>query len=308
MKKFIIVFALMLVASRVEADTAYTVQHGDTLYSISKKFNVSLSQLKEKNTHILKSNKLQIGDNLTIPGAADSNKKASQILKNNNKYYIVKKGDTIYKIAKRYSLSESDIKGLNNLNSSKLKVGQKLVVWKDSEPAVSASNRALEEDAKLVLKNLEQDISYDLDAHAEDISKMGIKDRIVAFAQKMLHLPYKFGGNSFMGIDCSAYVQKVYSKVGINIPRSAREQFKVGDSIEKKELSVGDLVFFRTYASFPSHVGIYLGNNLFIHSSSKSKKVTIDNLDAPYYVKRFIGAKRLVTEESFDDSKLIVEN
>ena len=67
--------------------------------------------------------------------------------------------------------------------------------------------------------------------------------------------------------------------------------------LKKEELSIGDLVFFRTYASFPSHVGIYLGNNLFIHASEKGKKVRVDNLNAPYFVKRFIGAKRLLTDD-----------
>jgi len=71
----------------------------------------------------------------------------------------------------------------------------------------------------------------------------------------------------------------------------------MGESVSKEELSMGDLVFFRTYASFPSHVGIYMGNNLFIHASSKNRKVSIDSLDAPYYFKRFIGAKRVFKDE-----------
>ena len=75
-----------------------------------------------------------------------------------------------------------------------------------------------------------------------------------------------------MGIDCSAYVQKVYKLIGIELPRSARLQFKEGEIVDRDSLSIGDLVFFRTYASFPSHVGIYLGNDLFIHASSKGKK------------------------------------
>lgn len=310
MKKFIIVFALLFIASNTEADTIYKVKKGDTLYSIAKKFNISLSEIKGKNNHILKSSKLQIGDNLTIPdankGASHKNKPSQNMA---GAYHIVKKGDTIYKIAKRYSLSESDIKEMNNLHSSKLKIGQKLVVYKDTKPTHSASlNKTLDAEANFELKGIEEDIAYNSFTDAEDISKMSIKDRIVAFAKKMLHLPYRFGGNSLMGIDCSAYVQKVYSRVGIDIPRSAREQFKVGESVEKEKLSVGDLVFFRTYASFPSHVGIYLGNNLFIHSSSKSKKVTIDSLDTPYYVKRFIGAKRLITEDSLDANGSIVGN
>jgi cell wall-associated NlpC family hydrolase len=113
----------------------------------------------------------------------------------------------------------------------------------------------------------------------------------------MLHLPYRFGGTGLFGIDCSAFVQRVFGAAGITLPRSAREQFEVGTEIEREDLSAGDLVFFRTYASFPSHVGIYLGNNFFIHASSRSRKVTIDSLDTPYYVRRFIGARRLVGDD-----------
>jgi peptidoglycan DL-endopeptidase LytE len=110
----------------------------------------------------------------------------------------------------------------------------------------------------------------------------------------MLNIPYKFGGSGFFGIDCSAYVQKVFGLLNIPLPRTAREQFGFGESILKEELSIGDLVFFRTYASFPSHVGIYLGNNLFIHASSRDRKVTIDSLETPYYSARFIGGRRLI--------------
>ena len=72
--------------------------------------------------------------------------------------------------------------------------------------------------------------------------------------------------------------------------------FGLGTEVTREELSLGDLVFFKTYASFPSHVGIYIGNNMFIHASSREKKVRVDSLDAPYYLRKFIGAKRLPLE------------
>src|SRR4030066_1570805 len=99
---------------------------------------------------------------------------------------------------------------------------------------------------------------------SKELSEMGLQDRLILFAKKLLNIPYRFGGSSLLGIDCSAYVQKVYSLIGIDLPRSARKQFQEGTPVKDDELSIGDLVFFRTYASFPSHVGIYLGNNLFI--------------------------------------------
>jgi cell wall-associated NlpC family hydrolase len=99
-------------------------------------------------------------------------------------------------------------------------------------------------------------------------------------------------------LDCSGFVQKTFAFLNLDLPRSAREQFREGAKVAKEDLSPGDLVFFRTYAKYPSHVGIYLGDNRFVHASSREKKVTVDSLDTPYYVKRYIGAKRLLFEEN----------
>ena len=129
----------------------------------------------------------------------------------------------------------------------------------------------------------------------------GIKEKLIRIAHKMLDIPYRFGGSSFLGIDCSGYVQKVFGLLDIVLPRTAREQFRLGKLVGKEELSIGDLVFFRTYAKFPSHVGIYLGDNRFIHASSKERKVTIDSLDAPYFIKRFVGARRLPLIDPADE-------
>jgi len=129
----------------------------------------------------------------------------------------------------------------------------------------------------------------------------GIKEKLIRIAHKMLDIPYRFGGSSFLGIDCSGYVQKVFGLLDIVLPRTAREQFRLGKLVGKEELSIGDLVFFRTYAKFPSHVGIYLGDNRFIHASSKERKVTIDSLDAPYFIKRFMGARRLPLIDPADE-------
>jgi cell wall-associated NlpC family hydrolase len=89
----------------------------------------------------------------------------------------------------------------------------------------------------------------------------------------------------------------VFRFLNMPLPRTAREQYEMGNEIGREELATGDLVFFRTYARYPSHVGIYLGNNQFIHASSKGKRVTIDRLDEPFYDKRFLGAKRVVVEQ-----------
>jgi cell wall-associated NlpC family hydrolase len=111
---------------------------------------------------------------------------------------------------------------------------------------------------------------------------------------KYMNTPYKFGGNSRDGIDCSAFTQTVYSRCSLQLLRSAREQFTQGAVIDKKEdLKFGDLVFFNTRKSVkPGHVGIYVGDNLFVHASRKSG-VVVTPLTHDYYTKRYMGARRI---------------
>ncbi|HHW20955.1 C40 family peptidase [Thermodesulfovibrio thiophilus] len=288
---------LLLLPCLVFAQT-YTVKKGDNIWQISKKFNISVNEIKKTNN--LKNNKLQIGMKLEIP---DKDNKATQNpkeLKNNNteaKYHIVKKGETLSKIARIYNTSVNEIKKINKLQNNKLNIGQKLIV---KAPGKTQENLSTKKDEKIpVLATAKVEINNKIEEidslkQNEDLSQLSMTDRLILFAKKMLHLPYRFGGNSFSGLDCSFFVKKVYSMVGVNLPRSAREQFTVGIPVSKSELQPGDLVFFKTYARFPSHVGIYIGDNLFIHASSRSKKITIDSLEAPYYISRFIGAKRII--------------
>lgn len=247
----------------------HIVKKGDTLSSIARTYSVSVKELKEINN--LKTIKLKLGQQILVK-------------QDGPKTYMVKKGDNIYKIAKKLNIDVDELKDINNLETDLVKPGQKLLL----EHMID-----LEE-----LKNYEAIISEapkeDDQGEVSEPEDLGLKDKVILFAKKLVNIPYRFGGNSLLGIDCSAYVQKVYSMIGVDLPRSAREQFREGTPIDKGDLAIGDLVFFRTYASFPSHVGIYLGNNLFIHASSKDKKVTINSLEIPYYFKRFIGARRLI--------------
>ena len=255
----------------------HTVTRGDTLSSLSKKYSTPVKELRELN-NLKKSARLKPGEQIAVKRIGP-------------RTYTVKKGDTLQKIAKKFSVTPDDIIEINDLESDDLKPGQRLVLDEvtEEEPAGKSSQPII------ARARLAEDMRTLSDS--PELESMEMKDRVILFAKKMLNIPYRFGGSSFIGIDCSAYVQKVYGFLNMPIPRSAREQYHVGESVDKEDLSMGDLVFFRTYASFPSHVGIYLGNNLFIHASSRGKKVTIDSLETPYYFKRFIGAKRLLSDE-----------
>jgi peptidoglycan DL-endopeptidase LytE len=328
------------------ADTTYTIKKGDNPSRIAKKFNVSSRDLLRANN--LNSRSLKPGAKITIPSAKKTARKnaisgSKHSARNTSKgkrnggpaVHVVKKGDSLSALSKKYSISVSELKVLNRMKSTKLKPGQRLVVRKsktetyiakkkdgtrlisknsggDADELMDMNSSEADDlstgyifseqgregdDAKTydaIISNASPDSETEAASPSRELSDMGMQERLILFAKKLLDIPYRFGGNSLLGIDCSAYVQKVYNVIGVSLPRSAREQFTEGDPVDKEELSIGDLVFFKTYASFPSHVGIYLGNSLFIHASSRSKKVTIDSLDTPYYFKRFIGAKRVI--------------
>lgn len=352
------IMMLFLLAGISYADRTYVIKKGDNPYDIAKKFKVDLQDLIKANkldpSHLRPGRKIRIpSDNKghTAGAKVAKEKKSTQVKEavsdhaterqgfahNNAKFHTVRKGDTLLAIARKHSVSVDQLKEMNNISSSRLKIGQKIIlrqdaledytvrkgdtVWSiarrfDRDPDELMEINGLETDSlqigqKILLKPAQDvkeqkvhdailsqarisDLEIERFAPSENLNEMGMQDRLILFAKRLLDIPYRFGGNSVMGIDCSAYVKKVYSLIGVDLPRSARQQFEEGEPVDADELSIGDLVFFRTYASFPSHVGIYLGNNLFIHASSKSKKVTIDSLDTPYYIKRFIGAKRLL--------------
>jgi cell wall-associated NlpC family hydrolase len=121
-----------------------------------------------------------------------------------------------------------------------------------------------------------------------------IREKMLMEVIKYLGTPYKYGGNTKDGIDCSAFTQTIYKNVfNINLERSARLQYTQGSVVSRDDtLKVGDLVFFNTRKRVkPGHVGIYIGDNLFAHASSK-KGVTITALDYDYYQRTFMGARR----------------
>jgi len=145
-------------------------------------------------------------------------------------------------------------------------------------------------DLSALMKSLENK-SAESDAELISASQ---KELMLMEIIKYMNTPYKFGGNSLNGIDCSAFTQNVYrDSWSIEINRSARQQYLQGIPIEdRSELKFGDLVFFNTRRRVkPGHVGIYIGDNLFAHASSSSG-VKISSLDHVYYNNRYMGARR----------------
>ena len=117
---------------------------------------------------------------------------------------------------------------------------------------------------------------------------------IVHVATSYIGTPYRTGGETRNGMDCSGLVMAVYSAFDIDLPRTSLDQSRAGTPISRSDMEPGDLVFFKTSSSKPvSHVGIYIGEGKFIHASYSTRKVRVDELDNDYFRDRFVTATRV---------------
>lgn len=120
----------------------------------------------------------------------------------------------------------------------------------------------------------------------------GAQRALIQTAYTYLGVPYRWGGTSPNGMDCSAFVQKCFAAVGIRLPRTAREQFNCGMPVATAQLQPGDRVYFQNKSGAITHTGIYIGDGYFIHSSSSRKGVAVSRLDEPMYARMYAGARR----------------
>jgi peptidoglycan endopeptidase LytE len=278
----------------------YTVRPGDTLHGISKSFGVSIEALKKANA--LEGDSIKPKQVLTIPTqrgkktdevARKSSNRISKKLSRETDSYVVQKGDSLYSISKKLGLSIEEIKKMNGLQTSTLKIDQVLLLPKDE-------SRLDEETEELGDREEIAGGSQTEGEKGESVASATLgkwsnpeeRNLFVKVVKTFLGVPYKLGGSTLRGIDCSAFVKKIYEIFNIELPRTTREQFSVGKKVEKDQLEEGDLVFFKRRGN-SAHVGIYIGDNQFVHASSYNRQVKIDYLDTPYYSKRFLRGVRV---------------
>ena len=130
---------------------------------------------------------------------------------------------------------------------------------------------------------------------AATVAASSVGEEIAAYAQNFLGTPYVYGGSSTSGFDCSGFTKYVYGQFGYTLNRTATDQLSNGVSVRKDELQPGDLVFFKYRTSKPvSHVGIYIGSGQFVHASTNSYAVQIDDLSSGHYANVYVYGRRVV--------------
>ncbi|MDP4084338.1 MAG: NlpC/P60 family protein [Bacillota bacterium] len=253
--------------------TTYTVRSGDCLSKIAKVNHLSVKQLKQWNH--LTSNVIKVNQKLVMvaPKAQVVTKSRNMSTHTLSQTYTVKLHDTLSGIAKKFSTTVSTLKSLNHLHSDIIKIGQKL----------SVNGRPTSVIVTPVAAPVNKINAVEVDA---PISKI---QEVISIAKKYMGTPYVWGGESPSGFDCSGYVSYVFSKIGVSLPRTAAAQWSELKSVGFP--NPGDLIFFETYKKGPSHVGIFLGGNQFIHASSHG--VVMDDMTSLYWRTKYLGARSI---------------
>ncbi|MEY2194038.1 LysM peptidoglycan-binding domain-containing protein [Neobacillus sp. BF23-41] len=271
------------------ATSVYTVKSGDYLGKIAGNHKTTVSNLKSLNK--LKSDMIYVGQKIKVPAQKAPAAPAKPVtpvkpatpkppvtttppkapatpppvVQTEVTDYIVKSGDTLGGIAGDYQLTVKELKALNKLSSDRLYVGQKLKV-----PATATAT----------LTGPKTELTVDSD----------FAPKMIASAKKLIGIPYVWGGSTPAGFDCSGFVYYAAKQAGMDIGRYSASGF-YDRTYYVNTPKAGDIVFFEnTYKKGISHLGIYLGNNQFIHANDSG--VMISNMQSPYYQAHFESFKR----------------
>lgn len=297
------------VSSSKNATETHIVESGESLYKIAKKYDISLEKLKELNPDI-KPESIQIGDKIVV-----SAKKEKEVLKEKkpketkvvvaevanpvnptnmdsnlctdelgNKVHTVTKGETLYRLSKKYKVSVKDLEEMNPEIIANLPIGYEVVIKKGDVELSKHQNEIVNSPKEV------EELS------PENMSKA---EFLIAKASQHIGTRYRGGGTTSAGFDCSGLMFSTFKHIDMTLPRSSSSMaVGAGYKIDRSQAQKGDLIFFTTNGRGSiNHVGMITEINgdeiKFIHSSVQAG-VIISSTEEPYYKKRFIQINRVL--------------
>lgn len=263
--------------SAKQNEGTYTIAKGDNLTKIANKHGITLAELKLWNNltkdTIYAEQTLIVKNGTTpkppTPGDNGTATKPGQKAPD-PKEYVIKSGDSLSKIAVQFNLTVEQLKSMNGLKSDLIFPGQKLIISGEAEQVTPDGGE-------------QQQPTPELPPTTDNV--------VINEAMKLIGTPYQFGGSTIEAFDCSGFIYYAFNKAGKTVNRlSAEGYYNRAYYVDSPQ--PGDLVFFEnTYKPGISHMGIYIGDNKFIHAST-TNGVEIMDLSNSYYQKHFDGFKR----------------
>lgn len=308
------VIATTVIAAPIAEASTYTVSKGDNLTKIAKVNKVSVKQLIEWNK--LKNDKVYVGQKLLVTNGTNkgtsstdsknkvpqkptnttdsTNKETQKTESNNFVSHKVIKGDTLAKIANKYSVTVASLKKINNITTDTIYIGQMLKLSESSvsqetgEPNTELNPKEVIMAEQAIVNQLAKEISIKSNP---TIAGQATYEKVIEIATSLINTPYLFAGNTPTGFDCSGFVKYVYSTAGVDISRKSSEDYFMNNTTVVENPVPGDVVFFKnTYKEGISHMGIYLGDGQFIHAGSNG--VQLSKISYEYWQSKFVAYKR----------------
>lgn len=298
----------LIVAASAQRTITYTVQPGDSLYTIAHKHGLRLPDLLAVN-NLRNPHALQVGDQIKIPlkGAAKAQRTAQPTAPasgwaelNTDRVNIRSAPSTD---ARRLTIVDrwTKVQVLGRQGDwSRVRLQSGAQGWvlskylSPTKPPQQAKQVATRSSARKPATRTAKaaDTHSKTPARTATASASGAPAP-VRRAMGYLGARYRYGGSSSRGFDCSGFTAYIYRQHGIHLPHNSAAQYRVGKPVSRSDLKPGDLVFFRTRGRRISHVGIYIGNGKFVHASSARGRVRVDTLNSGYYHQRYVGARRI---------------